>query len=131
MFFLFAILHKERIPYAMKAYQLVSRLKSASFLRLTLINMGLLDELLTGFPTVGLPLVHEQLGLSYEQIGLLFSIGAIVSAVIEPPMFLLADRGSKRPWVIGGFVVLVLAFLLAGSVPTFFVLALSFALFYP
>ncbi|HLL80469.1 MAG TPA: MFS transporter [Ktedonobacteraceae bacterium] len=115
----------------MNIYPFVSRLKSASFLRLTLINMGLLDELLTGFPTVGLPLVHEQLGLSYEQIGLLFSIGAIVSAVIEPPMFLLADRGSKRPWVIGGFVVLVLAFLLAGSVPTFFVLALSFALFYP
>lgn len=134
MFFLFATLHtlhKERITFSMKAYQLVSRLKSASFLRLTLINMGLLDELLTGFPTVGLPLVREQLGLSYEQIGLLFSMGAIASAVIEPPMFLLADRGSKRPWLMGGFVVLVLAFLLAGSVPAFFVLALSFALFYP
>jgi MFS family permease len=115
----------------MKANHFVSRLKSTSLLRFTLINMGLLDELLTGFPIIGLPLARAQLGLSYEQIGLLFSIGAVVSAVVEPPMYLLSDRGSKRWWIVGGFAILALAFLLAGSVPTFFVLVLSFVLFYP
>lgn len=115
----------------MKAFRLVSHLQSAAFLRLTLITMGLLDELLTGFLFVGLPLVHEQLGLSYAQIGLLFSIGAIISAVIEPPMYLLSDRGSKRWWIVGGLVVLVIAEMLAGSTPTFVVLALAFALIYP
>ncbi len=115
----------------MKAYRLVSRLQSAAFLRSTLITMGLLDELLTGFLFVGLPLVHQQLGLSYAQIGLLFSIGAIVSAVIEPPMYLLSDRGSKRWWIVSGFVVLVMAETTCGQHPTFLVLALAFALIYP
>jgi MFS family permease len=99
-----------------------------SCLRLVLINMGLLDELLTGFTLIGLPLVHQQLGLSYTQIGLLFSAGALAGAVIKPPISLLSDRSSKRWWILGGLCGLVIADLLAGKFPIFPVLLCAFAL---
>jgi hypothetical protein len=38
-----------------------------------LIEWPLLDEIITTFPVVGIPLLREQLGLSYTQIGLLSS----------------------------------------------------------
>jgi MFS family permease len=105
--------------------------RRASLLRLTLINMGLLDELLSGFTIIGLPLLRQQLGLSYEQIGLLFSVAAIAGLVIEPAMFLLSDRGLKRWWILGGLFGLALTDILAGSIPTFPILLIAFFLSYP
>ena len=49
-------------------------MRQASPLRLVLLNMGLLDELLTGFLVIGLPLERATLRLTYEQIGLLLRV---------------------------------------------------------
>jgi predicted MFS family arabinose efflux permease len=93
--------------------------------------MALLDELIIGFAVVGLPLVRDQLGLSYEQVGLLFSVGALSSLILEPILNLLSGRGSKRWWIVSGSLVLALAFALAGSTYNFIVLLIAFALLYP
>ncbi|HAE82133.1 MAG TPA: MFS transporter, partial [Ktedonobacter sp.] len=107
------------------------RLHQAFIFRWTLLSMPLLDELITGFPIVGLPLLRDQLGLSYEQVGLLFSAGALSGMIIEPGINILSDRTSKRRWVIGGLLLLAVGFALAGSTTNFVVLLLAFALTSP
>jgi Na+/melibiose symporter-like transporter len=98
--------------------------------RLTLLHAALLDELVTGLLVVGLPLVRTQLGLSYLQVGLLFSIGALVTMLLEPAINLLSDRSPKHYWVLSGAFTLVLAMALASVASTFALLLLAFVLFY-
>ncbi len=113
-------------------YQFIfSRLQRTSPLRMTLLNTALLDELLTGFLVVGLPLVRDQLGLSYAQIGLLFSIGPLSGMILDPIVNLLSDRGSKRWWIVGGWLAFGLGFALAGITRNFALLLGAFALIYP
>jgi MFS family permease len=107
------------------------RLKHSSPLNLLLINMGLLDELISGVLFIGLPLLRSQLGLTYEQIGLIFSVAALSGIVLEPPLYLLSDRGSKRWWILGGLCGMSCAFLLAGSATSFVLLIAAFALTSP
>lgn len=97
----------------------------------TLINMGLLDELISGFLFIGLPLVRDQLGLSYEQLGLLFTVGACSGMILDPILSLLSDRSSKRWWILAGFLGLAAGFALAGSVQNFALLLAAFALIFP
>ncbi len=107
------------------------RIKRASLLNLLLINMGLLDELISGVLFIGLPLLRGQLGLTYEQIGLIFSVAAISGIILEPPLYLLSDRGSKRWWILGGLLGMSCAFALAGSGNSFVLLLAAFALTSP
>ncbi|HEV2583560.1 MAG TPA: MFS transporter, partial [Ktedonobacteraceae bacterium] len=109
---------------------LSKRAGGVSLLRLSLLNMGLLDELLAGFFVIGLPLSRQQLGLSYGQIGLIFSVAALAGMVFDPVINLLSDRGSKRWWILGGLCGLVIADILAGSIATFPVLLVAWALGY-
>lgn len=93
--------------------------------------MGLLDEVITGFPIVGLPLLRDQFGLSYEQVGLLFGMSALCGMLLDPIINLLSDRGSKRWWVLAGLLGLVLTFALMGTAHTFALLLLAFAFYSP
>ena len=108
-----------------------SHFQRTSFLCATLFSFALLDELTTGFMFIGLPLLRDQLGLSYEQIGLLFSAGALSALILEPILNLLSDRSSKRWWILSGLLGLALGFALAGSMHSFIVLLAAFALIYP
>jgi FSR family fosmidomycin resistance protein-like MFS transporter len=100
-------------------------------LNLLLINMGLLDELISGVLFIGLPLLRGQLGLTYEQIGLIFSVSAIAGIVLEPAVYLFSDQGSKHRWIIIGLLGMTCAFVLAGSTHSFFLLIVAFALTSP
>lgn len=106
-------------------------LKHKSPLNLLLINMGLLDELISGVLFIGLPLLRGQLGLTYEQIGLIFSVTAIAGIVFEPPLYLFSDRGSKHRWIFAGLLGMTCAFVLAGSANSFVWLMVAFALMPP
>jgi fucose permease len=101
-------------------------------LRATLFGITLLEEMISGFPTIGLPLLRDQIPMTYTQIGLLFSVGAIASMLLEPISNILSDLGvSKKYWVIGGLVVLAVSFALAGAARSFAVITFAFALLYP
>jgi len=93
--------------------------------------MGLLDELISGFLFIDLPLVREQLGLSYEQLGLLFTVGACSGMILDPILSLLSDRSSKRWWILAGFMGLAVGFALLGSVQNFALLLATFVLIFP
>ncbi|MBE3564212.1 MAG: MFS transporter [Thermogemmatispora sp.] len=105
---------------------------SLSPLRLTLFSITLLEEMLSGIPTIGLPLLRHQVPMTYTQIGLLFTLGAAMSMVLEPLSNVLSDLGkTKKIWVIGGLLVLSGSFVLAGLARSFAVILLAFALLYP
>jgi len=121
----------ERKNYSMIHQFIFLRLRRASLLRMTLLSTALLDELIIGFIVVGLPLVRDQLGLSYAQVGLLFSVGPLSGMILDPIFNLLSDRGSKRWWIIGGLLALTAGFALAGSTRSFVLLLVAYALICP
>ncbi len=111
-------------------YRLITaRLQATSLLRLTLFSTPLLDEMVSGFLSIGLPLANKQLGLDYTQVGLLFGAGALAALVLDPFINLLSDRYAKRYWILGGLVLLGVGFALA-SIHNFVLLLGAFALIY-
>jgi predicted MFS family arabinose efflux permease len=108
-------------------HRILFNARKISPLRLTLLSTVLFDELITGFPVVGLPLLRDQLGLSYGQIGLLFSVEALSGMILSPIISLLSDRGTKRWWVIGGSLGLAISLVLMGSTHNFGLLLAAFA----
>lgn len=65
-----------------------------------LLAVGLLDELHSGVPTVGAPEIKSAFEVDYAAIAasVLF-LPALVANLIEAPLFLLADRVSRR-WLL-------------------------------
>ncbi|HEU4784197.1 MAG TPA: MFS transporter [Ktedonobacterales bacterium] len=98
------------------------------WLRSILLSTALLDELTFGFLVVGLPLARDAFGMSYEQVGLLFTVGALSALVIEPGINLTSDHISKRVPILGGMFALVCAFALAGLTRNYALLLLAVAL---
>lgn len=98
------------------------------WLRSILLSTALLDELTFGFLVVGLPLARDAFGMTYEQVGLLFTVGAISALIIEPGINLASDHVSKRLPILGGMFTLVFAFALAGLTRNYALLLLAVAL---
>ncbi len=108
-----------------------SRLRSDGLAHSLLLGMGFLDEFLTGFPTIALPLLRDQLRLGYAQIGFLFTAATLAGMVIEPFINLLSDRADKKSWVLGGLLLLALTSALMGLVSNYLLLLLIFMVWYP
>lgn len=101
---------------------------TTGWLRPALLSTALLDELTFGFLVVGLPLARDRFGMSYEQVGLLFTVGAVAALIIEPGINLASDHVSKRIPILGGMLCLVGAFTLAGLTSDYPLLLLAVAL---
>jgi predicted MFS family arabinose efflux permease len=100
-------------------------------LRAMLLTMALLDELTGGFLVIALPLLRDRLHLTYAQAGVLFTVGALVSLVVEPVINVISDLGSKRIPILLGTLALAAAFILAGAATTYPTVLVAFALWYP
>jgi MFS family permease len=112
---------------------LVSRFHkhAGTWLSPILLNMGLLDELITGIPVVALPLLRDRLGLDYVQIGFLFTAAAFSGMLVEPFINLLSDRRAKKTWILWGLVLLAGAFVLIGNLTSYPLLLLAFVVSFP
>ncbi|HEV2242685.1 MAG TPA: hypothetical protein VGR98_16700, partial [Streptosporangiaceae bacterium] len=74
----------------------------------------LVDELVDGTKSAALPLMRQDLHLSYGQVGLLASVPLVLGSVLELPLGVLAGHGRRRRRaVLGGGAVFVLAIALA------------------
>lgn len=100
----------------------------ARWLRGVLLSTALLDELTFGFLVVGLPLARDTFHMTYEQIGLLFTAGAIAALAIEPVINLASDHISKRVPILAGMFCLMGTFALAGLTDRYVLLVLAVAL---
>jgi MFS transporter, FSR family, fosmidomycin resistance protein len=91
----------------------------------------LVDELAGGLREAAWPSLQGDLGLSYFQIGILIAAPAVLSGVLEPALGILADTARRRMLVIGGGILFAASLLVTAVSTSFWVLLLSFVLFYP
>jgi len=106
-------------------------LRNVGVLTFTLLLIEFLDELVFGVERAVGPLIRSDLGLSYDQIGLLLGLPSIIGNLVEPFLGILGDVWKRRALVLGGGVVFCVALLLTAISQDFLVLLASFVLFYP
>lgn len=69
--------------------------------------------------------------LSYGAVaGLLLALPAMVGAILEPPLFILADRYPRKPFIVGGLVAMAAGLVLAGAAWMPWVFAAAMACWY-
>jgi FSR family fosmidomycin resistance protein-like MFS transporter len=90
-----------------------------------------LDELVFGVGEVALPLMRNDLDLTYTQIGLLLSLPGIIGAFIEPFIGILGDVWRRRLLIITGGCLFTVSLFMTSASTSFFLLLASFILFFP
>lgn len=83
-------------------------------------------------PFVGAPAIRESFTLSYALAagGTLAAI-QLLSLLVEPALFVLADGYPRKPFVCGGLAAMALACLIAAAAPGYAVLLAALALYGP
>jgi MFS family permease len=110
----------------------IATLRRITVLTALLLGVDFLDELWSGVPSVGAPGIQASFGLSYTRVaGILLVAPGLLSLLIEPPLFLLADRGSKRRFVLWGLLALGLCQFLAAAAGNAWVLLIALVLAAP
>ena len=98
---------------------------------IALLAIELLDELVFGAREAAWPTLREELDLSYAQIGLLLSVPAYASVLVEPVFGVLGDSRWRRVVVVGGGIGTATALALVAAAPGFVALLVAFALLFP
>jgi predicted MFS family arabinose efflux permease len=91
----------------------------------------LLDELTSGVPTAGAPDIARSFALSHSSTALIvFVAPGAFAMIVEPIVFLLADRFPRKWFVAGGLAAMAASAFIAASAPNVYVLAAAFGLWY-
>jgi len=90
-----------------------------------------LDELVFGLGEAAWPLIRNDLGLNYVQIGLALSLPGILGNSIEPFLFILGDVWKRRTIILLGGVIFATSLMLTGIATTFYLFIFSLVLFNP
>ncbi|MGE5465044.1 MAG: MFS transporter [Syntrophothermus sp.] len=90
-----------------------------------------LDELVFGVGEVALPLLRDDLSLTYTQIGLLLSLPGILAVLVEPFIGILGDVWKRRILILTGGILFTLSLFMTSISNSFFLLLASFILFFP
>jgi len=97
----------------------------------TLLLIEFLDELIFGTREAAWPLIRNDLGLTYFQVGLVLGIPGIVSSIVEPFIGILGDIWNRRTLILGGGVVYAIALVLVAGSQNIIWLLIAFILMYP
>jgi MFS transporter, FSR family, fosmidomycin resistance protein len=97
----------------------------------TLLAIEFFDELAFGVREAAWPLIRDDLGLTYAQIGLLLSLPNIASSLIEPVLGVLGDTWKRWLLIAGGGLAFAATLFLTSLAPSFVVLLAAFTLMYP
>jgi FSR family fosmidomycin resistance protein-like MFS transporter len=98
---------------------------------LILLIIEFLDELVFGAGEAAWPLIRDDLGLSYAQIGLLLSLPKIFTDVVEPILGILSDVWKRRALILGGGIAFALTLALAAISRSFFPFLIACLLSHP
>lgn len=98
---------------------------------LVLLLIEFLDEFVFGAREAAWPLIRDDLGLSYAQIGLFLTVPSVFANVIEPFLAILGDVWRRRVIVLGGGLAFTAALALTAAGRTPALLLLAFILLYP
>jgi FSR family fosmidomycin resistance protein-like MFS transporter len=105
--------------------------RSLSLFVLTLLAAEFLDELVFGVREAAWPLIRDDLGLTYTQVGLVLSVPPIVGNLVEPALGILGDVWRRRALVLAGGLAYCAGTLLVGLGPNFAALLVASALSNP
>jgi len=97
-------------------------------LALIFLVIEFLDELVYGAMEAAWPLIRNELGLTYTQVGLAMSLPVFASLVFEPLLGILGDTRHRRKVILSGGVVFVIALGLTALAPNFLLFALMVSL---
>jgi len=101
------------------------------FLMVALLFVDFIDEFSSGVPVVGVPGIQEDFGLRYSAAAFLVFTGPLlVGWILEPPLFVWADRHPKKWFVCGGLATLGALSLAIGLSGSFVVVAGALMLMY-
>jgi FSR family fosmidomycin resistance protein-like MFS transporter len=98
---------------------------------LTLLCVEFLDELIYGVEGAALPLIRDDLTLTYTQVGVLLTLPHLVGNVLDPVIGVLGDVWKRKALIVMGAVATALAMLLVATGRTFPALILAFCVSYP
>jgi FSR family fosmidomycin resistance protein-like MFS transporter len=98
---------------------------------LMLLAIELIDEVLFGAREAAWPLIRNDLGLTYVQIGLLTTIPALIANVIEPAIGILGDTWKRRTLIFGGGIVFGLMSILMALSGNFAILMIVSIVMFP
>ena len=90
-----------------------------------------LDELVFGVTDAAWPSIQTGLHLNYTQIGILLTVPAVFSSIVEPFLGVLGDVWRRRLLILGGGICFVLALFMTSLSTSFILLLIAFLLFYP
>lgn len=90
-----------------------------------------LDELVFGVGEIALPVIRDDLQLTYTEIGLLLSLPGILGAFVEPFIGILGDVWKRRVLILTGGILFTVSLFMTSASTTFLFLLASFILFFP
>lgn len=96
-----------------------------------LLLIELLDEFVFGAREAALPLIRDELNLSYQQIGLLLTLPIVIASVIEPLIFMLADVWKRKWLVLGGALFYGVELLILAITHDFLLLLIAMIVLFP
>lgn len=85
-----------------------------------------LDEFIYGLHGAVLPTLKSDLNLTYTQIGLLFTLPALVAVFAEPLIGLLGDTAHRRLLVLGGLIATGIGLTLVASGQVYWVILFAY-----
>jgi FSR family fosmidomycin resistance protein-like MFS transporter len=106
-------------------------MRRGTALALTLLAIEFFDEFVFGVREAAWPLIRDDLGMTYAQIGILLAVPSLFSSVVEPFLGILGDVWRRRALILGGGAAFALALILTALSQEFGLLLLSFTLMYP
>jgi FSR family fosmidomycin resistance protein-like MFS transporter len=106
-------------------------LRKITSLAFILLAIEFLDELVFGAGEAAWPLIRDDLGLAYVQIGALLALPRLVGGLIEPVLGILGDTHRRRAIILGGGLLLALSLALTAASRSYLPLLISFMLFSP
>jgi MFS transporter, FSR family, fosmidomycin resistance protein len=113
------------------ALQTVEARRGVLSFTLTLLLIEFLDELVFGAREAAWPLIRNDLGLSYAQVGMLLSLPKLIGYFVELLLGVLADVWNRRALVLGGGLVFAFALMATASSSSFMLLLVAFILINP
>ena len=102
-----------------------------STLILVLLFVGFLDHFVFGVREAAWPLIRDDLGLSYVQVGVLLSVPPLLGNLVEPLIGVLGDVWRRKALILGGAAVFALAMGLTAASQTFVLILVAFVLYGP
>ncbi len=96
-----------------------------------LLGVELLDELHSGLPSVGAADIQAGFGSSYTvTASALLLVPALVGLFVEPVLFVLSDRYSRKWFVCGGLLAMAASAFAAAAAPNVVVLSAALSVFF-